>query len=1853
MLSCKTWVFLLLFWTVNGYKLNVPRLLLPYHPSVPMRFELEVGTPSGGCFKWRSNRPDVVKVNPLGHRDCSDRAEVVATAKVAGTHNAVIFADDTDGGATLSCVVTIDEVATIVIEHTTKVLYVDAAPAPITVVAFNADGDKFSTLGELPFEWDVSDNGGELRPLRIVPFEQSKYRAPRDIQELESQKKKGYLVLLEGLSSGSSTVQTKFQDSYFAKVAASSLDLVVVANLLLEPAYDIFIPVYSDIHFVVKIVKEQGVEEVPMPSPLYTLRLEDNKICSLNSAQSIVTALSKGTTNLLLHTENIDAKTTKNAAVRPPSTKIQVVDPESLQFAISGNNWVLEKDRVYTIGINLLDPHGNHMFIADNARFETVLPLDYFEIVKTTNNGTHFEVKARKSGRVTLRSKLTSFITEGGIEIFIKRKVVGEQQLEIVDPITVIPKQVIFPYLVQKKFEYPLKAIGGSGSFSWLSGNRAVCDVDDTGLSRSGELGWTLVTAVDRKNPSIFGTSKIGVLEAISLDFGKTRKEVEVGKVLYLNVQLYGLDREKGQRHIPFTDCRNVPFTVEVQNHAYFHYEKDIPSQIPTEGTGCGTIALKAIKSGDTRITVKYDKYSATIDVSAFPALKIIEDELLIPIGGAFKLIVEGGPRPWLLDPSQFFIEGKSANSQAVSSKWHEKLLFTCGQQSATTVDVVVGNQPTTSNEIPAVVSSTIRICCVMPSRLGLKVEEKKKEGNAPKCPSSAVTPILSSERFNIGVTAFGRCDESEEERSMVGIDSMELEWGLPGDGKNFLSLGKTTQFTDDQTNRGWIDATPKGKVGNVRVSVKSTRSGSQRLPNPVAGNLDIKLVNRASTVPSSLVLWNDVTATAKLSIEGGSGHFHLVDRSEFYDAQVTSKEIIVSPRKTGSAPLRLLDLCLGSALLEVPIKITDIHSLRIRAPSHVEVSSRVTVNVDVVDVEGEPFSADYVSVMNLELETDSTSAKITRDSGMRFHLDAKAVGEVKLIASARASSGSPIQSRQHILQIYAPIKLYPRTVTLIPESTFQLEIVGGPRPTPPVSFTLNNTKSMRIESNALITSLTTLGNTLVTGTINQDNGQSTSDSVVVRVVSLAGIRLRVSTNRAKTGAKVSARVDGLQDDETPYSFGGATYPFKVKWSVSDPTVLMIDSSYLGNALTEGEQNRFGVSLSARAGGRVAIKVEVQMHPSARLHFQNKQQLFEAETTVIVDEAPALIDPKLPISMINIAPDAEYKLKSTWNDGQTTFSVPTAFSSLATVSKAGHLRTHSITGSAGILLARTSAELNESVIVPLQVSAVGSLWVDVVPPLTNAHAHTLMALPVGLTLNLKVYFRDRSGLRLLAAANKIQYRPHRFDLTDISASNQNRTITITLKTPGETVLRIWDSDERNLQTFIRIYALDQLTPNSKRSIVVSDLICFVNPVEGVAEWRIDGEEQLQLLQGSIGLAKKPGNVVVEMKSDQGLSMHATILINPVGYVGFSSSQSSAFVSNFAGESFVFPLHIARHSNESTKETSVIGCAKDQPLPRLSAPITCSIHFSNQLAFSASHLFTAKSTFDETKGLYACVIQEQVAGRVPLSIVDTKPTDIIVTANWNDKHASNIPDAVITRPFYMAFEILDKQLTLSSLPSHQAPGAVLSIRVPPAQLSKIAASGCADWVTITETTGAHSLNANKHYLIQTKRGNSVQPGHIEKCEITISNALTGQAGSVAINIRGIDKMTAQLTGAESATFLQLLFSLAHSFSWLFIPLMTLCIAAIILIAVWLILRSGSVKLGTAANNVAGGVFASDRSNPNISYQSSAGSSPSASYVWRESPPRYHSTPIDNTPTLGPIGSGGSPQLWTSSNIRRRL
>ncbi|CAJ0585171.1 unnamed protein product, partial [Mesorhabditis spiculigera] len=315
------------------------------------------------------------------------------------------------------------------------------------------------------------------------------------------------------------------------------------------------------------------------------------------------------------------------------------------------------------------------------------------------------------------------------------------------------------------------------------------------------------------------------------------------------------------------------------------------------------------------------------------------------------------------------------------------------------------------------------------------------------------------------------------------------------------------------------------------------------------------------------------------------------------------------------------------------------------------------------------------------------------------------------------------------------------------------------------------------------------------------------------------------------------------------------------------------------------------------------------------------------------------------------------------DESQVSWSVPPAFNSLLSITKNGLLRTFSTSGPAGLLKAESSSGANKTLLVPVQITPARSIWVEVFPPLSAPESSPLTALNVGQTLDLYVHFRDRFGVRLVAAPNRVNFRPHRFDLTEIAASNGNRTLAITLKTPGETVLRIWDAEDQSIETFIRFSAADLPPPDA---------------------------------------------------------------------------------------------------NETTKDESILKAIAEPSCP-------------------------------------------------------------IQGASTADKASS--------------FERL----------------------------------GFFDWLRYM----------SKHLV----------------------------------------------------------------------TLLCGCGLLIITTCCWILLRRSPSKKGAANHNTTG-VFASDRSNANVTYGSSPGSSPSVSYTWQENPPRFHSTPIE-TSSMGPIGSGGSPQLWTTSPVRRRV
>lgn len=78
------------------------------------------------------------------------------------------------GGAVLRCDVIVDTPASLSIATTTREVYVEEAAELFELVAHDVEGNQFSSLSGLAFEWTVENTNGQS-VVEIMPFTESDY----------------------------------------------------------------------------------------------------------------------------------------------------------------------------------------------------------------------------------------------------------------------------------------------------------------------------------------------------------------------------------------------------------------------------------------------------------------------------------------------------------------------------------------------------------------------------------------------------------------------------------------------------------------------------------------------------------------------------------------------------------------------------------------------------------------------------------------------------------------------------------------------------------------------------------------------------------------------------------------------------------------------------------------------------------------------------------------------------------------------------------------------------------------------------------------------------------------------------------------------------------------------------------------------------------------------------------------------------------------------------------------------------------------------------------------------------------------------------------------------------------------------------------------------------------------------------------------------------------------------------------------------------------------------------------------------------------------------------------------------
>ncbi|KAL6076746.1 hypothetical protein STEG23_017627 [Scotinomys teguina] len=352
-------------------KLNIPKVLLPFTRATRVNFTLEA---SEGCYRWSSTRPEVASIEPLGpnEQQCSQKAVVQARLTQPARLTSIIFAEDITTGQVLRCDAIVDLIHGIQIVSTTRELYLEDSPLELKIQALDSEGNTFSTLAGLVFDWtivkDTEANGfsDSHNALRILTFLESTYIPPSYISEMEKAAKQGDTILVSGMKTGSSKLKARIQETVYKNVRPAEVRLLILENILLNPAYDVYLLVGTSIHYKVQKIRQGKITGIRM-----------------------------------------------QGASRLPNSTIYVVEAGYLGFTVHpGDRWVLETGRLYAITIEVFDRSSNKVYPSDNIRIEAVLPAEFFEVLSSSQNGSYHHVRAIQSGQTTISATLTSVVDQ-------------------------------------------------------------------------------------------------------------------------------------------------------------------------------------------------------------------------------------------------------------------------------------------------------------------------------------------------------------------------------------------------------------------------------------------------------------------------------------------------------------------------------------------------------------------------------------------------------------------------------------------------------------------------------------------------------------------------------------------------------------------------------------------------------------------------------------------------------------------------------------------------------------------------------------------------------------------------------------------------------------------------------------------------------------------------------------------------------------------------------------------------------------------------------------------------------------------------------------------------------------------------------------------------------------------------------------------------------------------------------------------------------------------------------------------------------------------------------------------------
>lgn len=1172
------------------------------------------------------------------------------------------------------------------------------------------------------------------------------------------------------------------------------------------------------------------------------------------------------------------------------------------------------------------------------------------------------------------------------------------------------------------------------------------------------------------------------------------------GKMMSSNNEL---SSNSDNNEIPFTDCRDTLFEVYISNSNFIKNSTSNSIGVKLIGNSCTSISVIGTNVGTSTITISYNLngqyFMDSVEVTAYEPLVSIypsTGDTLLAIGSSRNILFKGGPQSITAttrDAANEYnqhvtisnedvvrlIENDNTDTTEHLDVYVFKIVCQAIGEAVLNFKITNKKQVCYDNNCHNYgASSSVKITCGKPRYIYLQPEFSDNE-NCPIAKNNDKIMAHYDKPLKIIVTV-----KDENGKVFDNISSLNIEWNIKPTSNGIVQITNgiiEDTFIDYNTvfiKNHYQLFIPNKNTGTMTISTKITDyqkyilaklkiapewppfsmlNDKGQLTTPlIKYEINIILVNDTIIHPSVIKILNDQSIKYSLQVSQGSGYYEfLLNTNDIADIRYIepTKTISIIPKKSGTLELSLVDLCLASKPAVSIIYVQQLAGIEIDSVNKVEKGKCIKASIKLFDTNGQLIKLPSTESFDLRLEIENSFIDIkplavndqddddNDEQKIIYVINGIEEGETK-ITFISGHNDNEIRSEYLTIQVFSPLKINNKNVTLLIGSVHQVLTTGGPS-NADIEFNIidDNKHDVIVPVNDKydIFEGKSIGKTLIIAkSIGKDSRGNriiySQDSAEITVTLLEGIRIVSPTTRIKVGATIPLWAFGIPDNINPLIIGSIKSPqITFTWLSSDTNILTLNNMYDGTGINIRYENTVTLRAKALKPGFATIYLNATKisHDNDNNNNQNNDDgTYSASLKIEIIDEFYLLNPEIKnsIPVIMMTPNSSIKIKTNRDrHGSTSYKIITttgqsgdsndtnilststssssSSSKLVNIDKSGTIKSGDVYGKTILDITNIeSYNLKQSMTIAIEIKPIHYMMLSLDPNIKIRSGEELNVLPKGMELNYIIEYFDNYGNKFHANDKKINTIANRNDLMKFLNShdddNNNNKLTILFIDNGEVIVKLYND---KIFDYGHMIIGDILFP-SKTILTVGDIVCFSMPMiaskNGDLGFWQSSIPQVLSVDGitGIGTAKKIGHTIVKhslniVNDISNKQSEIEVIVQPISKITLILLRGK----NITGtEIFSVPL-VLKSRDEGVKENNILarglgGCRTHKTFNVDSFPFTCKIQFTSlniASSININDILLTKPRFDIISGFYYCDIIPIGSSTLLSSTLDTK------------------------------------------------------------------------------------------------------------------------------------------------------------------------------------------------------------------------------------------------------------------------